>query len=95
MRDALVESERIQVPTPTDPEGMHKAVDMYTIAEAVSDDYACAATILTNYKDSKNEYVQQSAQTLLEAIKTTKEINADLISMMESLYKATKAEDID
>ncbi len=96
IRYALTETQEIQPPAATDdPERLHKLVNMYKVAETVSDDYGCATLLLKNYKDSKVDTVAQSAQTLLEGIETTKDINAGLVGMMEALYKAEKPEDID
>lgn len=95
IRRALTESDKLQPPLMDDPERLHKTVELYTSVQTASDDYDCAAAILAPYKDGKNESMSASVDSFLTAIHTTKEINADLIEMMESLNKATKAEDID
>jgi hypothetical protein len=94
IRSAVTESNKIQPPDLNDPERLHKTVELYTAVQTVSDDYDCAVAILTPYKDSKNDSIHLSVDSFLKAIQTTKEINADLVGMMESL-QATKAEDID
>jgi hypothetical protein len=96
IRTALVESQKIQPPSaPDDPERFRKLVQLHSTAEAVIDRYNCAAAILKNYKGSGNEYIKQSAETLVITIETTKDINEKLIGMMDSLYAAQKPEDID
>ena len=56
IRNAMTESKKLQaVPADSDPEQLHNMVNLYTAARTVSDDYDCAATLLTKYKDSKNE----------------------------------------
>jgi hypothetical protein len=97
IRDAVLESAKIKPPSPAaiHPEALHDAVEMYTIANTVSDYYDCAANILKDYKNSENEHIRLSAAGLLEAIEMTKAMDARVLNMMESLYKATRAEDID
>ena len=96
IRYALTEMQKIQSPLDgNDQERLHKLVNMYTIAEAASDDYSCAALLLKNYKDSKDDTVADSAQTLLKVIETSTQINTKLVGTMEALYKAEKSEEID
>jgi hypothetical protein len=96
MRSALLESQKMQTYPPTDdPKDFHKTVEFYSVVQRVSDDYDCAARILSNYKDSKNESIHTSVDALLTDIQGTKDINAQLVALMESLNKATTAEDID
>jgi hypothetical protein len=95
IRSAVTESDKIQPPPMNDPERLHKTVELYTAVQTVSDDYDCAVSILVPYKASKNDSISTSVDSFLKAIQTTKEINADLVEMMESLNKATKMEDID
>ena len=94
VRAALTESDKFQWVNSGDPAQMHKTVELYTAVNNVSDDYDCATSLLTAYKDSKNESIRASVGSLLLAIKSSKEIDALLIGMMESLNKATKPEDI-
>ena len=96
VRLASAESQKFQpLPPSSDPDRVHKAVALYTAVDNVSTDYDCAARILTNYKNSKNEGVRASVDALLEAINTTKAINEAMVGTMESVDKATKAQDID
>ena len=95
IRAATTESEKLQWVARSDPQRAHKSVEFYATANNVSDDYDCAASLLTSYKDSKNESIHKSVDALLQAIQITKEINGNLITMMETLNKAKKAEDID
>jgi hypothetical protein len=95
IRSATSESEKLQWIAPEDPQRVHKSVEFYATANRASDDYDCAAYLLTPYKESKNESIHTSVDTLLLVIQTTKEINGNLIAMMETLNKAKKAEDID
>lgn len=95
IRAATTGSEKLQWIAPDDPQRVHKSIEFYTTANSVSDDYDCAVFLLTPYKDSKNEPIHASVDTLLLAIQATKEINDNLITMMETLNKAKKAEDID
>jgi hypothetical protein len=95
IRAATTKSEKLQWVAPDDPQRVHKPVEFCSTANNVSDDYDCAAFLLTPYKDSKNEFIHTSFDTLLHAIQATKEINGDLITMMETLNKAKKVEDID
>jgi hypothetical protein len=96
IRNALTESENIRpFPPSGDPERLHKAVKLYTVAQTISDDYDCAATLLTKYKDSKNEYINASVDSLLMGIDATKNINAKLVGLIESLNEAKKPEAID
>lgn len=96
MQDALTESEEIQpLPPASDPQRLHKTVDLYTVVQNVSDDYDCALSILEKYKDSKNESIRVSVDAYLTAIRTTKQLNTQLLEMMESLNKAEKPEDLD
>ena len=94
IRSGLTNSEKFNWFSLNDPAQIHKTVELYTVVNNVSDDYDCAVSLLTPYKNSKNESVRNSVDSLLLAIKSTKEVNAVLISMMESLNKATKPEDI-
>jgi hypothetical protein len=94
VRAAIAESDKFQWVNSGDPAQMHKTVELYTTVNNVSDDYDCATSFLSAYKNSKNEYIRASVDSLLLAIKSSKEINAVLTSMMESLNKATKPEDI-
>lgn len=95
IRSGVTESRKIQPPDLNDPERLHKTVELYTAVQATSNDYDCAVALLTPYRQSKNGSISTSADSFLKAIQMTKEINADLVGMMESLNKATKAEDID
>jgi hypothetical protein len=95
IRSALNESDKFEWVAPDDPQRVHKQVELYTIVNNVSDDYDCAASILQPYAKSKNENISKSAETLLLAIQGIKDVNAHLIEMMETVNKATKAEDID
>lgn len=96
IRYALTEMQKVQSPLDgNDPERLHKLVNMYTVAETASDDYSCATLLLKSYKDSKDDTVADSAQTLLKAIETSTMINTKLMGTMEALYKAEKSEDID
>jgi len=94
LRAALQESAKFQPINRDDPQRMHKSVEFYDAVNNVSDDYDCAASLLKPYKDSKNESIRESVDSMLLAIKSIKEVNAELVEMMESLNKATKAEDI-
>jgi hypothetical protein len=95
IRSAVTESRQIQPPDLNDPEHLHKTVELYAAVQAASDDYDCAVSLLTPYKQSKNGSISTSVDSFLKAIQMTKEINTDLVGLMESLNKATKAEDID
>ncbi len=97
IRRALDETDKIAAPfiSPDDPQRLHKTVELYTVFGNASDDYTCAESLLKSFKDSKNEAIHGSVDALLTAIGMTKQINADLIGMMEALNKATKPEDID
>ena len=95
IRTALTESDKFQWVSPDDPERIHKSIELYSVLNNVSDDYDCAVSLLTPFKDSKNESIHTSVDSLLLAIQSTKQINTMLMGMMESLNKATKAEDID
>jgi hypothetical protein len=95
IRAATTKSEKLQWIATDDPQRVHKSVEFYATANSVSDDYDCAVFLLAPYKDSKNESIHGSVDALLLAIQTTKEINGNLITMMETLNKAKKAEDID
>jgi hypothetical protein len=95
IRAATTESEKLQWVATDDPQRVHKSVEFYATANSVSDDYDCAASLLTPYKDSKNVSIQKSVDALLLVIQITKEINGNLIGMMETLNKAKKVEDID
>jgi len=97
IRRALDETDKIHDPfvAPGDPQRVHKIVELYTVFGNVSDDYTCAESLLTPFKDSKNEMVHGSVDALLTAISMTKQVNADLTGMFEVLNKATKPEDID
>src|SRR3984885_15960569 len=80
IRSALTESENIRpFPPSDDPERLHKTVKLYTVAQTVSDDYDCAAALLTKYKSSRNEYITASVDSLLAGIDATKNINAKLV----------------
>jgi hypothetical protein len=83
IRGALTESDKLQPPLVNDPERLHKTVELYTAVQTASDDYDCALAFLTPYKDSKNESIRTSVDSFLTAIHTTKEINADLVEMMD------------
>jgi hypothetical protein len=61
----------------------------------VSNNYDCAARVLTLYKNSRNESVRASVDSLLAAISTTKDINIGMVKSMELLNKAEKPDDID
>jgi hypothetical protein len=95
IRSGLTESQKMQPPTLDDPQRLHKNVELYATVNTVSDDYDCAISILEKYKDSKNESIHESVESFLLAINTTKQINKDLMEVMESLNKAQKQEDID
>jgi hypothetical protein len=97
IRRAIDETDKIHDPfiAPGDPQRIHKTVELYTVLGNVSDDYTCAESLLAPFKDSKNEMIHGSVDALLTAIGITKQVNADLTSMIESLNKATKPEDID
>ena len=95
IRAATTESEKLQSVALDDPQRAHKSVEFYAKANNVSDDYDCAVFLLTAYKDSKNESIHKSVDALLQAIQITKEINGNLITIMETLNKAKKVEDID
>src|SRR5438132_5395167 len=95
IRRALNESDKIQPVHTNDPERFHKTVNLYTTIQTVSDDYDCATAMLRKYKDSKDQFIAESVDSLLTAIDNTKTINADLVGMMELLNKARKPEDID
>jgi len=96
IRSALLESTKIQPPGPReDPQHVHKLIELHSTAEAVADRYNCAVSILQNFKDSKNEYIKESAETLLKALETTKNINEKLVSILDSIYDAKRSEDID
>jgi hypothetical protein len=94
IRAGVTESQKFQWVSSQDSAQLHKTVELYAVANNVSDDYDCAVSLLAPYKDSKNESVRNSVDSLLLAIKSAKEINAVLIGMMEALNKATKPEDI-
>lgn len=94
VRAALKETDKFQWISADDPARLHKSVELYGVVNNVSDDYDCAASLLTAYKDSKNEPIRASVDSMLLAIKSIKEVNATLIEMMETLNKATKPEDI-
>jgi hypothetical protein len=96
IREALTQSQKFHpLPSESDPERMHKSVELYTTAETVSDDYNCAVSLLTAYRDSRDEHTRESVNSFLLAIATTRDINVKLIGLMESVNKAQKAEDID
>jgi hypothetical protein len=95
IRAATTESEKLKWIAADDPQRVHKSVEFYAKANNVSDDYDCAASLLSSYKDSKNKPIHESVDTLLLAIQATKQINGDLITIMETLDKAKKVEDID
>jgi hypothetical protein len=95
IRNALSESQKFQPIPANDPERLHKTVNLYTVVRAVSNDYDCAVAVLTNYKNSNNESIHQSVDSLLAAIDTTKKVNANVLEMLESVNKAKKPEDID
>jgi hypothetical protein len=92
IRNGLTESEKWV--SFNDPQQIQKSVEFYALVNNVSDDYDCAASLLTPYKDSKNESVRTSAESLLLAIRNTKEVNSVLIGLMESLNKPTKPAEI-
>jgi hypothetical protein len=92
IRNGLTESEKWV--SFNDPQQIQKSAELSALVNNVSDDYDCATSLLTPYKDSKNESVRTSAESLLLAIRNTKEVNSVLIGLMESLNKATKPEDI-
>jgi hypothetical protein len=96
IRSALLESTKIQPPgAREDPQHVHKLIELHSTAEAVADRYNCAVSILQNFKDSKNEYIKESAETLLKALETTKNINEKLVSILDSIYDAKRSQDID
>jgi hypothetical protein len=95
IRAATTESEKLQWVSLGDPQRAHKSVEFYAKANSVSDDYDCVTFLLTAYKDSTNKPIHESVDTLLLAIQATKEINGNLITIMETLNKAKKVEDID
>jgi hypothetical protein len=96
IRSALLESTKIQPPgAREDPQHVHKLIELHSTAEAVADRYNCAVSILQNFKDSKNEYIKESAETLLKALETTKKINEKLASILDSIYDAKRSQDID
>jgi len=95
VRAALKESEKFQPINRDDPQRMHKSVEFYDAVNNVSDHYDCAASLLKPYKDSKNESIRESVDSMLLAIESIKDVNAKLVELMESFNKARKAEDID
>lgn len=96
IRSALLESTKIQPPgAREDPQHVQKLVELHSTAEAVADRYNCAVSILRNFKDSKNEYIKESAETLLKALETTKNSNEKLVGMLDSIYDAKRPQDID
>src|ERR1700738_2437161 len=80
IRNALVESQKIQQPliAPDDPERIHKTVELYTTIKNVSDDYTCAISLVTPFKDSRDESIHASVDALLTAIHATQDNNAEL-----------------
>jgi hypothetical protein len=97
IRTGLLESQKVQNPliAPDDPQRVHKTVELYTILHNIEDAYTCAESLLKPFKDSKDDSVHTSVDTLLTAIQGTKDMNATLSSMIDALNKATKPEDID
>jgi hypothetical protein len=94
VRTALQGSEKLQPIKRDDPQRVHKSVEFYDAVNNVSDDYDCAASLLTSYQDSKNEPIRKSVDSMLLAIKGIKDVNARLIEMLDSLSKAKKIEDM-
>ncbi len=74
---------------------MRKAINFYGAVQAMSDDYDCAAEILTPFKDSGDETIRNSAKAILGAIDSSKVVNSRLIGVMESVDKAKVPDDID
>ncbi len=96
IREALAQSQKFHpLPSESDPERIHKSVELYTTAETVSEDYNCAVSLLTAYKGGRDEHIRESVDSFLIAIATTQDINTKLIGLMESVNKAQKAKDID
>ena len=97
IRIGLLQSQKVQRPViaSDDPQRLHKMVELHTVLNNIDDAYTCADSLLTPFKDSKDESVHGSVDALLTAIYGTKENNAVLNAMTDSINKATKPEDID
>src|ERR1700720_1400664 len=72
IRAATTESEKLQWVARGDPQRAHKSVEFYVTANSISDDYDCAAFLLSPYKGSKNEPIHKSVDALLQVIQITK-----------------------
>ena len=96
IRSALLESTKIQHPgAPDDPQHVQKLAELHATADAMAERYNCAVSILQNFKDSKNESIQESAETLLRALDASKGINEKLVAVLDSLYDPQKQQDLD
>jgi hypothetical protein len=95
MRQAIELAATAQWPgLPDEPDYLHKAVAYYETIDGVDEKYTCAQRLLERYKQSKNDTVKESADSLLTAIDATKQINSELRAMVEAINKAKKIEDL-
>jgi hypothetical protein len=95
IRSAVIETGKIKpLPPAADPQRIHQMVSRYTAFQTAADDYTCATSILTKYKESPDGSIRGSVDNFLAVIGTTQELNGHLLAMLESIEKASKPEDI-
>ena len=96
LRLALLESKKIPPPLPPgDPERAKKAELRNTIASGLTKFYDCGMKYVEPYRESKNPAVHESANGLLTAMQTSREVNRSVLNELQQIDKVQSQEDID
>ena len=96
LRLAILESKKIPSSTPPgDPERAKKAELRNTLAMGLAKFYDCATQYVEPYGESKNKAIHESANGLMAAIRSSKEVNQNVLAELQQLDKAQSKEDID
>ena len=94
LNDAAKINALVIIPA-SDPKRLHKLVERNEVVNAIADDYGCAIALLKPYQNSRDNNVHVSVEAFNNGIDITQQADAKLLEMMESLDKATRAEDFD
>lgn len=96
MRLAESQSKKIPAPVPPgDPEREKKAQVRDVLANGLGKFYDCAISQVAPYRDSKNPAVHESANGLLTAMQSSKEVNRNVLAELQQLDKVQSKEEID
>lgn len=96
LRTVQVESKKIPaMAPPDDPEREKKAQLRNTLATGLERFYDCAIKNVEPYRESKNPAVHESANGLLTAMQSSKDVNRNVLVELQQLDKVQSKEEID